>query len=165
MTDQNAYDPDDFVRRETIMLCEGMKFATYRVRNPTAEPGDVDEFSEPQHHMTWVPFEKIADRRSLVSIDKTVIMAMLDATATGELRRVLGMIEAEPEAWAKPRCVMTGSCAIYVYNQDTPERSMDVQVRRGAQVLALFGLETAKLFCKLAANEEGVAEAVYDRAG
>lgn len=48
MTDKNAYDRFDVVRREAVMIAESLKLAAYRVRDP-----ETGEYGPLQFHMTF----------------------------------------------------------------------------------------------------------------
>lgn len=147
MTDvpEQDYDPTDDVQRSTYAVAGGLKFATYRVRNPVAGAGDPDEWSGPQHHLTY----------------GDTIMAMLDEDATRDLTELLAWIEENPKLVPESGvgyCQLKPTAEFYLSRRGK-DQHLSIQIKRGRLILGVLGIESAKLFCRLSAPPETQEEA------
>lgn len=148
---ENRYDSDNIVRRESLMLAAGLKFAVYRVRYPDGEPDRESSWSRPQFHMTYMPQDEIAGR-TMVDDAKVVICGMLDEAIAVDFEAFVNKVvkvghELISHNLPLYQATETGLFIAYQVRADDPR--IEFQIRRGTQVLGIMGLEMAKLFVQM----------------
>jgi len=151
---ENRYDTSDIVRREFLMNAEGLKFASYRVRDMEALARGEEVFSSLQHHLTYVPTSKVGEMMLVNEIGAT-IYAMLEDDQVGHLREVLEKVEAlDSKGFDLPMTFFDlekTKTLIQVYRRPDND-AIEMAVLKGAQVLGLLSLGVARMFCTLASR-------------
>jgi hypothetical protein len=146
----NRYDNTDIVRRAFLMNAEGLKFASYRVRDiaPLYEK-NVESFSGLQHHLTYVPMTNMGERMLVNEIGAT-IYAMLEDRQVLFLATVVAQVEATEDFDHATFRDEQGSGVVIEAYRVVGQGHLEFQVRRGPQVLGLMPLNVARMFCTLA---------------
>jgi hypothetical protein len=146
----NRYDNTDIVRRGFLMNAEGLKFASYRVRDVSAlYEKNIESFSSLQHHLTYVPVSKFGDRMLVNEIGAT-IYAMLDDGQAAFLATVIPQVEAIEDFDHAVFTDEADSGAVIHAYRVVGAGHVEFQVRHGAQVLGVMPLNVARMFCTLA---------------
>ncbi len=144
---ENSYDTDDIVRREGLMLAEGLKFAAYRVREPTfGQPDEPNVWSNLQFHLLWVPTSKGGDDLgfgSVVNLGGNVLCGAMDEEVAVAFGDFVDKVEADPEPYEGKQHLL-GPCMVSVYRRG--DDKLEFQVRVGRMVLGVLSLTMAKLF-------------------
>lgn len=153
----NRYDKSDIVRRVFLMNAEGLKFASYRVRDVgLLYQKNVESFSGLQHHLTYVPVKSFGPlseggpQTMIVNEIGATIYAMLEDEQALFLAKVVAEVEATEDfqhaSFADEHCSNVVIDAYRVHGEDRTE----FQVHLGPQVLGILPLQMAKMFCTLA---------------
>jgi hypothetical protein len=156
---KNRYDDTDIVRRVFLMNAEGLKFASYIVRDmPALLDRNEERFTSLQHHLTYVPVKALGGMMMVNEIGAT-IYAMLEDDQALHLAEVIAKIEADGpfDEFAKPQTFVDlerSKTVIQVYKHPQA-KYVEFQVLRDAQILGVLPLHVAQMFCTLAGRARG----------
>lgn len=159
---KNRYDKSDIVRRVFLMNAEGLKFASYRVRDVAALYKRNEEvFSSLQHHLTYVPVQSLGGMMLVNEIGAT-IYAMLEDEQALHLAEVITKVEALGDDFDATSFVdlEKSHTVISAYWQDD---KIEFQIIRGSQILGVLPIGVAKMFCTLAQRARDGVPSLADR--
>ena len=127
------YDAEDDIQRDLLMRCQGMQFATYRVKDFSSER----KFSHRQHHMT---------------MDNLVIAVLEDDGVQALYNALSHLTEGRKVPFNLHYCG-------YDVEVGVNSRGLTVfHVRVGELIVAVLGVEMSRLFCRLAREQAGRTE-------
>jgi hypothetical protein len=156
---KNRYDDTDIVRRVFLMNAEGLKFASYRVRDlPALLDRNEERFSSLQHHLTYVPVKALGGMMMVNEIGAT-IYAMLEDDQALHLAEVMEKVAADGgfDEFGPSLTFIDlerSKTVIQVYKHPHALH-LEFQIMRDAQILGVLPLHVAKMFCTLAGRARG----------